>query len=390
MKTSHLRRQRLGLRKTLLNLFLVIGGLVLVIVILEVVLRFHSPDWLKLRIQTLNVEGNQKYSGTDLGWPVEKRNGKFVKFIPGSSFKTAHYEFEHIARIDARGGREAQFCEEYTDEKFIPFLGDSFTFGVGVGDDETFVSLLGKRLNTCFLNLGVPGASLMAELKIIRMRHAELGFPSLYVVNFFLGNDFKLVKNLESRPLEEGKEAPLNLINDFSCHGHLAGRSYALQYIRAKLLNLYNSYRIHRGEVERVDPIFLWMIKNKPYLNEADATLRKELDDLGVLSEELGFKALFILIPDKHQVVQEYLRVKSRYYGIKIDDLEPLKPNELLKKRLFERNFSYIDPIDCLRSRGDSSNLYYSQDNHFTREGHEAMAVCVAPELKAFIAQFAE
>ena len=171
------------------SVFAVLAGCFMGAVLCEVTLRAFGPHWLKLRIQEVGVknitgldEGN---FGSDKDWPVEENNGRFVRFTPLSKFKVWHYEYDMEANIDQWGGRKTLNSPGADKNALIPFLGDSFTFGVGVKDDETYGSLLSKTMSYPLINLGMPGSCLANHLDILEHRHAELGSPQLYVFNVF-------------------------------------------------------------------------------------------------------------------------------------------------------------------------------------------------------------
>src|SRR5262249_48739712 len=128
--------------------------------------------------------------GTDRGAEAEYRDGKFFSFTPYSQFDVSHVEYNNVAHIDEFGGRRLPF-RSGRNLKLLPLLGDSFTFGVGVEDEETFASKLATRLPAFrVLNLGVPGSGLNEEITIIKLRHDNLNRPMHYIIFFFLGNDF--------------------------------------------------------------------------------------------------------------------------------------------------------------------------------------------------------
>ena len=76
----------------------------------------------------------------------------------------------------------------------IAGLGDSFTFGTGVRDDETFLAVLERRANAAAgrraveaLNFGVMGYSTAHEVALLR--HVALGFEPDLVLLCFFAND---------------------------------------------------------------------------------------------------------------------------------------------------------------------------------------------------------
>lgn len=88
--------------------------------------------------------------------------------------------------------------EKPADTIRIAFLGDSFTFGWGVEEDQIFVRVLERLLNETIganrrveiLNFGVPGYSTFQEVALYREKVAPFK-PDLVVI-YFVSNDFGL------------------------------------------------------------------------------------------------------------------------------------------------------------------------------------------------------
>ena len=86
-------------------------------------------------------------------------------------------------------------------------MGDSFTFGLGVNDEETFVQLLNSRAGAgdFYLNFAVPGFSTDQEYLLIRRRVFDFK-PSVIVLITYLGND--LFDNQLPFPLQADNAKP--------------------------------------------------------------------------------------------------------------------------------------------------------------------------------------
>jgi lysophospholipase L1-like esterase len=100
-------------------------------------------------------------------------------------------------RHGLRGGRDAT-PEKPAGTFRIAFLGDSNTFGWGVGEGETYADVLQKTLDDSqapgrrveVLNFGVPGYN--TTMEVATCEHKALAFaPDLAVIHF-IGNDFGL------------------------------------------------------------------------------------------------------------------------------------------------------------------------------------------------------
>lgn len=137
------RETKLQLGPTTARLLLIAFGLALGLGAAELALRWGGPRWLGYRMRELTA-GTAETFGTDAGFPLELRNDIVIGYRPGSRFPVTHYEYMTRAAIDGRGGRMTAAAGAPCD-RVVPFLGDSVTFGVGVEDHETFVSLLRAR-----------------------------------------------------------------------------------------------------------------------------------------------------------------------------------------------------------------------------------------------------
>lgn len=380
--------------KKLVFAFLAIGvSLVFIWIVLETGLRMAGPSWLKQRMKEVavaNVTGvdDSAIFGSDADWPIERIDGEFYRFRPGSQFTVSHYEYSHIAHIDHLGGRRSAEVLP-GDGMRIPFLGDSFTFGVGVADEETFVSRLNRESKTVLVNLGVPGSCLRDHLDILTQRHEELGRPQRYVFVFFIGNDLANLY-VERTTKDEGSDNDLRpasragkilqAMNDFIRTNRLLRKVYSIQYVKSKMLIAYNRYRESKGVIRRMDDEYFHMVQMTPQFGEMLNYLDEELARLADLQRDLDFHSLFLIIPDRHQVSSELLRQKLKYYGLTEETIRPDLLNTELTRRLDDMGIPYIDGTPCLRKHQDE-DLYYTLDNHLTARGHAVLQACIQQPL---------
>ena len=363
-----------SLKKTVYILILITLGLLLAISFTEITTRILAPDWLKVKMEKVRSDGIF-FMGTDEEFPVIKENNKIKSLIPNSKFTVSHYEYKNIARTDDYGGRITQNSGQ---EDITIFLGDSFTFGVGVEDEETFVNLLSKDSKKHRnINLGVPGGAITNQLDILEMRHKELGNPKLYVFTVFLGNDLVDIYslNMNQQPNSDLISSNYGLfwrINKFTNRNKLLNKFYSLQFIKQKVLNMINS-----GNTKLMDPIFMTSIKNNQYLPLAISYYNEDLLKLNKLSEELDFDFFFILIPDVIQIDQERMASKATYYNLNTDDLDFGLPNTAMHKILSQNKVKFIDITDCLKDDTQMKMLYYIYDNHLTKYGHQSVTRCI-------------
>ncbi|MBI3317872.1 MAG: SGNH/GDSL hydrolase family protein [Candidatus Omnitrophica bacterium] len=381
-----------------------LGGFLAAILILEVALRLFGPSWIAYRVREIESRGSSLSVGSDALWPIDRRNGKVAGFIPGARFAASHPEYSHPVQIDEWGGRATLKSDSARDEKRVPFLGDSMSFGVGVRDSETYLSLLGREVNVRLLNLGVPGSSLPNQLDAIERKHRELGSPPLYLFVFF-PNDISeiawqhgLILNKEGRSGWYGSggrgnspwairwERELSWLNlHLACHP-LFGRLYSVQFLKSQLLMVYNLFYQTRKIDRRMDPSLLVMTQDSHFADEAGECLGKEVERLVRLSRRLRFAPFFILIPDRYQVYPELLRMRAAYYHLNLREIDVELPQRMIKEKLREHGIPFLDLLECLRTQG--KDLYYRQDFHLTPAGHRAVKECLSPHLKRIVASY--
>ncbi|MDL1959935.1 MAG: hypothetical protein LWW99_11375 [Deltaproteobacteria bacterium] len=148
-------------------------------------------------------------------WPGGDQVHDVVRHRPPNSFYRVRYtDAPHAARSypdapagypavnltltsDARGYRNLTSLEQYD----IVTVGDSFTEGSRVSDDEPWPILLGKKLNRNVYNLGISGGRPDYYLNVFRVFGLDLR-PKVAIFMIYEGNDFKGIR------LEKGSTNP--------------------------------------------------------------------------------------------------------------------------------------------------------------------------------------
>ena len=69
----------------------------------------------------------------------------------------------------------------------VVFPGDSFTYGYGLSDEQTFASLYCKRLNLECVNLGIPGSGTLRQVERLEQYLDRYGWRPREVKLFFFG-----------------------------------------------------------------------------------------------------------------------------------------------------------------------------------------------------------
>jgi len=90
----------------------------------------------------------------------------------------------------------------------------------------------------------------------------------------------------------------------------------------------------------------------------------------------MGADFLVIYIPDYFQVHYKILsKDQGKLYEQKYD---VNKPQRLISELCNTNGIVFIDTTPSLRQKANAERLYYDSDQHFTREGHNAVADVLA------------
>ncbi|MBT3611391.1 MAG: hypothetical protein HN522_00405 [Flavobacteriales bacterium] len=382
-----------------LSLFLV--NLVLILFIFfatECILRIYTPYWLENRMTLLNPKNKQhsnvKYSDQPLKKIILSTDkNKFLSYIPNSRTKLRHIEYENTINIDKYGGRKTSSDNRIFSDSLrkVIFLGDSFTFGVGVEDDEVFCSLLQKDLNVKVLNLGRPGSSLPRDINLLKLMLPQFIKKNKIhdiVMCWFLGNDAADIIKYSSAQSKQKIKKEIKIstkqnsddlmfrINSFIYYNQFFNKSYFLQYLRKKVIDLTKYSNI-------MDPVFYLFQNEESYVNNFQDLTRNYLEELSELSMLYDLRITFLLIPDRSQIYDIKRKALKEQYNIsESTQLDYLMPNKLIIPILEEYQFDYMDPTICLKNQAqDRDDLYYNNDNHLTNIGHRLYYECIKDEL---------
>lgn len=127
------------------------------------------------------------------------------RLTPGWQGTHRHHDFTAQYRINAEGFRHDPALPAPRRGRLIAVVGDSFTFGLGVHEGETFVSRLNRDGPHTYLNLALPGSSTDQQALLIEEVLPRYHPDELWLV-VYVGND--LLDNQWARPLQVNAAKP--------------------------------------------------------------------------------------------------------------------------------------------------------------------------------------
>ena len=293
--------------------------------------------------------------------------------VTGMRFSSEfEYRFSHSSQ-GMRGTKVFSPKRSADTRRRVLFLGDSFTYGVGVADEDVFVDVLRRKLpGVEIINAGFTGYGQREQLAVLDQLGPALR-PDLMVVVFFwndLGDNHK-----RTSPAFEFDEAGTVVRTDLvvpNTFDPLAPR--VAEPIDMRALARRTSYlkRLYRGGIRGLRYRLFGIRPRFPTtLKERDAgwsVTRPYLAMLKARARELGSDFLLISIPGQDRIDPDS----------HIDGIEPLAVNveESLAAVTSDLGIEYWDTLDELRDMYAIADerFYYFADRHLTARGNHAVA----------------
>lgn len=181
------RRKQLAFRVTAVLL-----GLVVAFAVTELILRYRDN---RIRASGVYDPPNLFRYDAELGWAL----------TPSWHGTHRHYDYKAEYSINELGFREDAKLPGSRRGRLHAVVGDSFTFGLGVGEGETFVTRLNEAGTNSYVNFSIPGYSTDQEALLIEQE--VLGFkPDVVDLVVYLGND--LFDNQLPFPIQASRGKP--------------------------------------------------------------------------------------------------------------------------------------------------------------------------------------
>lgn len=292
---------------------------------------------------------------SDLRENITLEGNRIEDFVaPGSIYRQVSNEYDALTTITDKGHR----VPEVLGNPDIVFIGDSFTFGFGLEDDQTFVSIYCRQQRLSCANLGEPGSGTAKQVDRLEKFLEQWGWRPrevrLFVFamsgSFSAGNDF--VDNYNRVLRTRNATAEVGAVHGTRPvqAGGTAERVIGLQAVLLRHSNLVRLLKFYAG------PMLKSMIIADPGENRMaialDAT-RKELSRLDALSRQFGFDyTIYLIVP-----VQDILRGTHAETLAVLNSVSP-KP-AIATAQLFGAS---------------PARYYFAFDGHLNPEGNRLLA----------------
>lgn len=337
--------------------------------------------WKRDQIRKSEVlEPNLVQHDPILGWQL----------TPGWQGSHRHHDFVSKYSIDARGFRKDPISIPSAGGKLCAVVGDSFVFGFGVNDDQTFVHLLNESRagDSTFINCGVPGYStdqeaLLIERSVLPLRPKEI----LLVV--YLAND--IFDNQLEMPMQVAGPKPRFELtsNGLELLGTPISSIPTRRMATTDLITAVLGREFRKSIMGRLQARFALVgtLHESPafYVDrteEFDRRFKPAVDLFWAITQRIAAQA------DERNIGLKLVLLAGKSYAQNPWSLSS-QYQESLKRQILARCESakvpVIDVAGEMRRRfqQNSPSLFFPNDGHLSPEGHRLVAEILAAELNA-------
>jgi hypothetical protein len=320
-------------------------------------------------------------------------------------------------RINSRGYRGREYPWEHAAGFRVLGLGDSFAFGFGVEEDDTYLARLERALSDRHvevINTGLAGMGPDNEGRLLAADGPGLR-PDLVLLGFFVGNDLMDVlagphrtrlldgapalpdgflerwyrplrpRSILSRPLARSS-AGLGLPIPFK--RFLRRHSHAYRFLAGRVGRLRMAWQGWRGgatpKFNPFQPEAFCLTSYPPEFDEAWTITRAVLGEMKAWCGAHGARLAIVVIPTAAQVYPDRWTEVRRRYDLREEDFDLEKPQRILAAFARDNAIPLIDLLPTLRAARDTGGpLYFRTDIHWTPRGHEVAAAEILRQLRS-------
>lgn len=381
--------------------FLLQNGILLLVVFLlffgsmEILLRLFFPQETNpLFLPTGDRETFAEYDSL-LGW----------KMIPNATGDFFSREFSTDIKINNQGFRDDDFpFEKALGKKRIAIIGDSYAWGFGVEENETFSTILEQKLGEGYevLNFGVSGYG--TDQYYLLLNSTVFAYHPDIILITFHPNDVENTGNAEAydypKPLFILRNESLILTNVpvpqketwDSRHFSLLQKinfffsrySHAWIFMKKHVKSIISSYTnyTHKNNVHSSDGFVMYKKEYAGeylYYQQLQAALYKEI---AMLAAEKKTILVVLYIPPKESINEDDFFAAVESAGVDPNLYDNNKPEQLIQEIAAENNISFIDLTEPFQNK---TEYYFIRDPHWTKEGHAAAAEVIYQSIQNII-----
>lgn len=281
----------------------------------------------------------------------------------------------------------------------VLFIGDSYTFGYGVSDQESFPSLTeaymkrdGKPVEV--LNAGIPGVG--PDWYYLFLKHKAFNFaPDLIVVNIYLGNDLfdhayfdTTTRDSQGLPMQLGTNQEY-VDADGTRKSARAPWQYTIPWLRSshlflRIAGIFGPLPQDTGNPHAINGSGCLL---KPGCSAIDADIQSVVhlvSEMNRIAGEHNSKFVVTLLPWEAQLSRK-LNEQSKGYLIPATKEQRHAVSDKIGALLEKNSIEYVDFLDAFDAYAGTEAVFTPMDYHWNAVGHRIAAEYLAPKLEAML-----
>lgn len=354
--------------------------------------------------------------------------GEGLIFPPQTRLNFQTPEFQYTADINSLGFRDREFELNKAGKIRILAVGDSYTYGWGVGGDETWPKLLEARLRQSGLdvevaNLGQPGASpaayavnvdkavpiLKPDLVIVGILQgedlAQLGVegplkssaaandrPAPWRLRAWLGNAMRRMYpnflrlvdgHISQQPLLTTlwKSQAEEIVEEFTPEEHAR-----FDQIDARVRQAFVNGELNPSLIQRTVKLPRYFLDtldtDGPEVRSLISAMAGHLAHIRETAERYGCKVVAVSVPHKVYASRRDLENCQRLgYELTPEMSESDSPDRAIESACRVAGVTFISVTDDFRKAADTLHLFYEMDGHYNSKGQQVFADLLKPQL---------
>lgn len=380
--------QRIDWKEHRTNIALFLFTTVVLLVIIEIYLRafplIHMYDFMS----------NTYELDEEIGY----------KHRPNLDYTVHNPEFSYRLKTNSYGFRDIEYSQGDVENSFVILsLGDSFAFGYGVEENESFPSIIENRLNadgikSVVINTAVPGYGAIQESRTAK-RYAPIFKPGMMILNVFVGNDidddYEFTQNSrwvlrEGRVERSGaaervatEEEKMSLIQKINAASNKLYIVKHIKYFLAKNPLVYQAFNKIIGS-RNLDIRYEQFAGNySQKTDEAWSIMLRQLGELKKYADSINSSLVIVLFPSKPQIDMKVREEVALINNMELEDMDFRKPNKILKRFADSNGIYIIETADKLAS--DAAKYHFKIDGHLNKEGNGFVAQILYNDIKSLV-----
>lgn len=348
------------MRRTIGNFFLVGVGLILGILFAEASGRILFPEWRDF------------FSGRFMSSTYVPGYGRTTIGRPGFDgyFAQNNGDFRVRIGINGFGLRNAEPIENSDGRVWV--VGDSFTFGWGVEQDDIYSSVVARTLGMPTYNVASPGTDVCGYEALIARMPARAR-PKAVVVGLTLENDISLYDCQKNAQKQQAGKNAYPGDEAFPSRPSVAG-------LKGLLTNHSALYNVTVAAMKRVRVINEWLVQLGLVAREHVDSTAISADAIGAIAASTAkelFRLRGLLAPGTPFSV---LLIPARF---EIRDGAPVhrQLRRAVIEELTKRGLAFIDPFEEFKRAGFGPT-HFAHDGHWSALGHKIAAQAAADWLR--------